>query len=389
LYHFAARSGRRLAAGAGRRRRPATASALGGSPIEDNPAVGKTLLTGATGFIGLHVARALAQRGDDLRILARRTSDLTPLEGIELERVTGDVTDRRAVRRAMKGTDRVFHVAGRTSLRDADRRTVFEVNLRGARLVFEEALAAGVERLVHTSSVGAIGVGRPRATADESTPFEIGHLGIAYINSKHEAELEAFRLCAQGLPLVIVNPSFVLGPDDPQGTSMRLVRRFLRRQIPVYVEGALNIVDVRDVAEGHLLADRKGRIGERYILGGRNFTLDRLFADMARISGVDPPPFKLPGRIAVAGTELAKLVRLPIPVAPDEARSATLWWTYSSAKARKELGFAPRPHEETLEDAIRWQSDQLGERGRGPARGRLPFDLAGRLLRAGERFVRG
>jgi dihydroflavonol-4-reductase len=351
--------------------------------------MGKTLLTGATGFIGLHVARELAARGDDLRLLARRGSDLAPLEGIDFERTTGDVTDRRAVRRAVKGVERVFHVAGRTSLRAADRRVVFDVNLRGARIVFEEALAAGVERLVHTSSVGAIGVAKPKGTADESTPFEIGHLGIAYINSKHEAELEAFRLCARGLPVVIVNPSFVLGPDDPHGTSMRLVRRFLKRQIPVYVDGGLNIVDVRDVARGHLLADRKGKVGERYILAGRNFTLGRLFADMARISGTEPPPVKLPGRVAVVGAEAAQLARLPIAVAPDEARSAVQWWTYSNAKAREELGFKPRPHEQTLEEAIRWQAERLGEPARAAGFQRAALGLAGRVVRAGERLVGG
>jgi dihydroflavonol-4-reductase len=351
--------------------------------------MGKTLLTGGTGFIGLHVARALAARGDDLRLLVRRTSDLRPLKGIEFECVTGDVTDRRAVRRAMKGVEHVFNVAGRTSLHHSQQRVVFDVNLRGARLVFEEALRAEVERLVHTSSVGAIGVARPRGTADESTPFEIGHMGIAYVNSKHEAELEAFRLCVRGLPVVIVNPTFVLGPDDPQGTSMQLVRRFLLRQIPAYVSGGLNIVDVRDVAQGHLLADRKGTIGERYILGGRNFTLDRLFTDMARISGVEAPPLRVPGPLAVRGVEVARLARLPIPVAPDEVRSAGLWWTYSNAKARRELGFAPRPHEETLEDAISWQAEQLEGQIGEPGLARVALGLAGGLLRAGERLVRG
>lgn len=344
--------------------------------------MGKTLLTGATGFVGLHLARALAERGDELRVLARRDSDLAPLDGIEVERRTGDITDRRAVRRAMNGVERVFHVAGRTSLRAADRKRVFTVNVRGARIVFEEALAAGVERLVHTSSVGAIGVAEPCGTADETTPFEIGHLGIAYVNSKHEAELEALRLCARGLPVVIVNPSFVLGPDDAQGTSMRLVRRFLLREIPAYVDGGLNVVDVRDVAEGHLLADRRGEVGERYILAGRNFTLDRLFADMARISGVGAPPVKLPARLAVAGVEAARRARLPIPVAPDEVRSAGLWWTYSNAKARRDLGFEPRPHEETLTEAIRWQAEQLGDRVGGAGAERFALDLVGRLRRA-------
>ena len=325
----------------------------------------KTLITGATGFLGSHLARALAERGDELTVLARRSANLALLEGIEFERVTGDVTDRRAVRRAIDGASRVFHVAGRTSLRSKDRADVFAVNHGGALTVFEEALEAGVERLVHTSTVGAIGVAQPGGKADETTPFEIGHLGIAYVNSKHEAELEAFRLAAHGLPVVIVNPTFVLGPEDPTGTSMGLVRRFLLGQIPAYVGGALNVVDVRDVAAGHLLADEKGEIGERYILGGRNFTLDRLFADLARISGVEPPPLKLPLAVAMGGAEVARRLRLPLQMNPDEVRSAALWWTYRNTKAKRELGFRPRPHEETLDDAVSWQLAQLGHR-RGP-----------------------
>ncbi len=221
--------------------------------------------------------------------------------------------------------------------------------------------------MVQTSTVGAIGVARERKTADETTPFAIGHLGLAYVNSKHEAELEAFRHAALGLPVVIVNPTFVLGPEDPTGTSMGLVRRFLLRQIPAYVDGGLNIVDVRDVAAGHLLADERGEVGERYILGGRNFTLDRLFADLSRISGVPAPPVKLPTQLALRGAELAGATGLPLPVIPDEVRSATLWWTYRNTKAKRELGFAPRPHEETLEDAVAWQRSALG--GRRPENG--------------------
>jgi dihydroflavonol-4-reductase len=351
--------------------------------------VGKTLVTGGSGFIGSHLVRALAERGDDLRLLARRTSKLEHLEEIEFERTTGDVTDRRAVRRAMDGVERVFHVAGRTSMRDRDRKAVFDVNVRGARIVFEEALSAGVARLVHTSSIGAIGVAKPKGTADETTPFEIGHLGIAYINSKHEAELEAMRAAARGLPVVIVNPSFVFGPDDPTGTSMTLIRRFLLRQIPVYVDGGLNIVDVRDVAIGHVLADEKGEVGERYILGGRNFTLDRLFADLARISGVEPPAIKLPGSVALAGVGLATRARLPLPTATDEVRSATLWWTYRNTKARKQLGFDPRPHEETLEEAVRWQAEQLGDRVGQAGPEQVALAAVGRLRRAAGRLLGG
>ncbi len=344
-----------------------------------------TLVTGGSGFIGSHLVRALAARGDELRLLARRRSKLGHLEGVEFARATGDITDRAAVRRAMDGIERVFHVAGRTSLRMRDREAVFAANLRGARIVFEEALAARVERIVHTSTVGAIGVAKPRGTADETTPFEIGHLGLAYVNSKHEAELEAFRLAAQGLPVVIVNPSFVLGPDAPTHTSMGLVRRFCLGQIPAYVDGALNIVDVRDVAAGHLLADERGEIGERYILAGRNFTLQRLFADLGRISGVRPPPVKLPARVARLGGELAATWRLPLPVEPHELVSASVWWSYRNTKARRELGFEPRPHEETLEDAVRWELEQLAERHRPPGSGRLP--VVGRAASAAARLV--
>jgi len=348
----------------------------------------RTLVTGGSGFLGSHLVRALAKRGDELRLLARRTSNLDVLEGVDFERATGDVTDRRAVRRAMKGVDRVFHVAGRTSLRSRDREAVFAANLTGARIMFEEALEAGVERFVHTSTVGAIGVAPPGGVADETTPFRIGHLGLAYVNSKHEAELEAFRLAAHGLPVVIVNPTFVLGPEDPTGTSMGLVRRFLRGQIPAYVDGGLNIVDVRDVAAGHLLADERGKVGERYILGGRNFTFDRLFADLARISGAEPPAVKLPLRVALGGIEAARFARLPLPIVPEEVLSASQWWTYRNTKAKRELGFSPRPHEETLVDAVTWQAEQLGgvrRNGGGP--GRSLLRLAGSALRTAERMV--
>jgi dihydroflavonol-4-reductase len=335
--------------------------------------MGKTLVTGGSGFVGSHVVRALAARGDDLRLLVRRGSRLDHLSDLEFERSSGDVMDRRAVTRAMEGVDRVFHIAGTTSMLPGHREKVFDLNVKGTRIVLEESLAAGVERVVFTSSVAAVGPAKPRGTADETQPFRAGELGIAYVNSKHEAEVEALRLAAHGLPVVIVNPSFVFGPDDPKGTSMALVRRFLLGRIPAYVDGGLNIVDVRDVAAGHLLADEKGMPGERYILAARNFTFDRLFADLARLSGREHAPVKLPSTPTLLAVELMVRAGIPIPISPDEVRSAGCWWTYRNAKARKELGFAPRPHEETLEDAVRWQMDQLGDRVR---RARGPQELA-------------
>src|SRR3954470_1795115 len=177
--------------------------------------MGKTLVTGGTGFVGVHVVRALARRGDELRLLVRDKSNTAPLDGIDWERASGDVTDRDSVRRAMRGVDRVFHVAGTTSMRTRDRIRVFQVNVEGTRNVMEEALRAGAVRAVLTSSSSAVGAAEPGGTIDEEQPFRVGPLGVAYINSKHEAELVSMRVAAKGLPVVIVNPSFVLGPDDP------------------------------------------------------------------------------------------------------------------------------------------------------------------------------
>src|SRR5215217_5702622 len=309
-------------------------------------AMGKTLVTGGTGFVGLHLVRELARRGDDLRLLVRGGSNTEPLNGVEWERATGDVTDRDSVRKALQGVERVFHVAGTTSMRTRDRIRVFQVNVEGTRNVLEEALHAGVQRAVLTSSSSAVGAAKPGETIDEEHPFTVGRLGIAYINSKHEAELVSMRAAAKGLPVVIVNPSFVLGPDDPNpsGTSNALVRRLLLRRIPGYLDGAINIVDVRDVATGHLLAAERGRTGERYLLTGRNFKLQRLFADLSRIAGVPTPPLRLNGRLVATGVEAMEFVGLRLPTSADEVRSGTQWFTYRNEKAREELGWEPRPH---------------------------------------------
>jgi dihydroflavonol-4-reductase len=327
----------------------------------------KTLVTGGTGFVGLHVVRELTRRGDELRLLVREGSNTEPLGGIGWERAVGDVTDRDSVRKAMQGVERVFHVAGTTSMRTRARDRVYEINVLGTKNVMEAALSAGVLRVVLTSSSSAVGTAEPGGTIDEDQPFTVGRLGVAYINSKHEAEVVSMRAAAKGLPVVIVNPSFVLGPDDPNpsGTSNALVRRLLLRRIPGYLDGAINIVDVRDVAKGHVLADERGEAGERYLLTGRNFTQQRLFADLSRIANVPPPPLRMRRRAVLAGVEAMELVGLRLPTSVDEVRSGTQWFTYRNDKAREELGWVPRPHEETLEDTVRWQLEELGKRAEG------------------------
>ena len=297
----------------------------------------KTLVTGASGLIGSNLLRALLQRGDEVRILLRPNALDDNLAGLECDRATGDILDRRSVRRALRDVERVFHVAGTTSLR------------------------------------------RP---ADEAQVFDAGAYGIPYVNAKHEAEVQALRLAARGLPVVIVNPGFVFGRGDVRRSSTEIVRRFLCRQIPAYVDGAINIVDVRDVVRGHLAADERGEPGERYILGNRNYTLDRLFADLGRVSGVEPPSLKLPVPVALAVAEAQ--ARLPgrAQITPAEVRASSLWWTYRNTKAKRELGWRPSPHEDTIEATVAWYRERDGDRCARPgARQPVQLRAAGALAK--------
>ena len=347
--------------------------------------MGKTLVTGATGFIGSYVARALAERGDDVRCTVRSTSALDAIAALDVETVKADVADRAAVRRAMRDVERVFHIAGLTSLR-APADVLQRANVIGTRVVLGEALRAGVERVLHTSSVAAIGPAEPGTTADEQHIWR--SCGLAYADSKYAAELEALRFGAQGLQVVTVNPSHTLGWGDLGRSSTDVVRRFLLRRIPAYVDGTLNVVDVEDVARGCLLAEALGRPGERYILGNRNYTWDRLFSDLARASGVEAPPIRMPLPAALAFAELSERAPGPSLITVDEVRGASQRWAFRSTKARKELGWTTRPHEETVERTVAWYMDREGERIRRAGRRQpLPLRLVGHAVRGLERVT--
>ncbi len=340
----------------------------------------RVLVTGGTGFIGSHLVRALLARGDDVRVSVRSSSKLSTLEGLDVERVTADITDPQAMRRAARGVDRAFHVAGTTNLRKGAAE-VLRVNAEGTRTVLDACLAERVERVVYVSSVAAIGPAR-RGGANDERHVHSGPLGIPYADAKHVAEVEALRVAARGLDVVVANPGHVLGRGDEGRSSTDVVRRFLLRRIAAYVDGAICIVDVEDVAAGLLLCDERGRTGERYILGTRNYTWERLFGELALVSGIEGPAVKLPRRVALALAET--VVRAPgrPMVTPSEVRAAAHWWTYRSAKARRELGWTTRPHEDTVEATVRWYEERLGDRlARNGRRQPLALRVAGRAAR--------
>jgi dihydroflavonol-4-reductase len=350
--------------------------------------VAKTLVTGATGFIGSAVARLLAERGDELSVTVREGSNPENLRDLDARQVKCDLLDRRAVRRALKDVERVFHAAGTTSLRLGDEQLVFRENVETTRTLLEECMRAGVERVVYTSSLAAIGPGSQGKPVDESHVFAAGRLGVPYVNAKHEAEVEALRLAARGLPVVCVNPCVVFGAGDVHNSSTAIVRNFVLGRVPVYTEGAVNIVDVEDVARGHLLADEKGKPGERYILGNRNYTWDRLFADLSRISGMEPPPVKLPPGLAVRLAELGQASPARTPFNVYQAKSATQWWIARNNKAKRELGWTTSPHEDTVEATVAWHMDrEAGRIDRSRRSQPLQWKLAARALGVAEGVV--
>lgn len=340
----------------------------------------RVLVTGATGFIGSHVVRALLARGDDVRATVRASSPLGALEGLDVERVVGDITDRAAMRRAARGVERAFHVAGTTNLRlDAER--LLRINAEGTRTVLDACLGAGVERVVHVSSVAAIGPARRGGALDERH-VRTGPLGIPYADAKHAAEVEALRVAARGLDVVLACPAHVFGAGDDRRSSTDVVRRFLLRRIPAYVDGAICLVDVEDVAAGLLLCDERGAAGERYILGTRNYTWKRLFAELQQLSGVEGPAVRLPVAAALALAEASVRAPGPTVVQPAEVRAAAHWWTYRSTKARRELGWVTRPHEETVEATVRYHEARLADRlQRGGRRQPLGWRVVGRAMR--------
>jgi dihydroflavonol-4-reductase len=318
-----------------------------------------TLLTGATGFVGSAVARTLLARGHDLRLLVRPGSDRSNLAGLHAELAEGDLKDAASLARAAQGCRYVFHVAADYRLWVPDPEAMMQANVAGTRALLLAAKAAGAERVVYCSSVAALGLMTDGSAADETTPVHADKIIGVYKRSKYEAEQAVLALVREdGVPAVIVNPSTPVGPRDIKPTPTgKMIRDAAEGRMPAYVECGLNIVHVDDVAEGHALALERGRIGEKYILGGEDFWLGEVFAMAARAGGRKPPTIKLPVwplvPVALVCEALARFGIEPV-VTRETLQMSRKKMFFSSAKARAELGYAPRPAEQAIGDAVAW-----------------------------------
>jgi dihydroflavonol-4-reductase len=318
-----------------------------------------TLVTGVSGFVGARVARALARRGEAVRGIARASSARTLLDGFPGELVTGDLTDPAAVGRAMAGVDRLYHVAAEYRLWAPDPEALIGPNREMTRVVMEAALAAGVSRIVYTSSVATLKPD-PAGPADETRPASPESAVGAYKRSKVIAERLVEQMVAtRGLPAVIVNPAAPIGPGDAKPTPTgRIVVDAANGRMPAFIDTGLNIVHVDDVAAGHLLAMERGRIGERYILGGTDVPLGEMLAEIARAVGRKPPTVKLPRAplypLAAASEAWARVTGREPMLTLDALRMAKVSMFYSSAKAARELGYTARPWQAAIADAVAW-----------------------------------
>jgi len=316
------------------------------------------LVTGASGFVGSAVARALVARGDDVRVLLRESSSRRNIEGIDCRVVIGDMRNAKDVTKAMEGVRHVFHVAADYRLWAKDPTEIVRNNLEGARAVMEAARATGVERIVYTSSVAALKPVAGRAVDETSRHDEKTVIG-AYKKSKLVAERLVERLAGEGLPVVIVSPSTPIGPRDVKPTPTgRIIVEAANGRMPAFVDTGLNLVHVDDVAAGHLLALDKGRIGENYILGGEDVRLRDMLALVAPLVGRKPPRVRLPRAplypLAFGAEAFARLSGKEPFLTVDALKMSKYFMYFSSAKAKTELGFQARPFVRGIEDAIRW-----------------------------------
>lgn len=321
-----------------------------------------TLVTGATGFVGSHVARQLVAAGESVRVLARANSRRQALDGVAVEWAEGDLRDEASLDRALRGVRRVYHVAADYRLWAKRPQEIYENNVTGTKNLLAAALRAHVEKFVYTSTVATIAVSRGAALPDETNRASVDEMVGNYKKSKLIAEQEALRAAHEGLPVIIVNPTTPVGPGDWKPTPTgKIILDFLLGRMPAYVNTGLNFVAVEDVARGHLLAAERGKIGERYLLGGKNMTLKGLLDALAKITGLAAPTRQIPHGVALlaayADAAFSRVAGREPRIPVEGVRIARHKMFVNDAKARKELGYESTSVEAALERGVRWYAD--------------------------------
>jgi dihydroflavonol-4-reductase len=332
-----------------------------------------SLVTGGTGFVGANVARELVAAGETVRVLARPGGDRRALDGVAVEFVEGDLLDPASLRRAVRGVRTVYHVAADYRLWAPDPSVLYRTNVDGTRAVLEAAGEAGVGRIVYTSSVGALGIPKDGRPGTEDTPVSLADMVGDYKRSKFLGEQVALELARRGLPVVVVNPSAPVGPWDVKPTPTgQMIVDFMRGRMIATVDTGLNVVHVRDVARGHLLAAERGKPGERYILGHRDLPLNEIFGILADLTGRRPPRFRVPYALAWIGAACfevaARLTRRPPAVPLTAVRMARKRMYFSAARAVRELGLPQTDVRVALGDAVAWFQAHGYARSTGAAR---------------------
>lgn len=317
----------------------------------------RVFVTGGTGFVGAHVVRKLVERGDDVVALVRPTSNRSLIEHLPVEFAIGDLTDLGTLVEPTRGSDEVYHVAADYRLWARDPREIYRVNLDGTRNVLEAALRCGVGKVVYTSTVGCLGIPSDSSPGDEDTPVTRSDLVGHYKKSKYDAEQIALDYARLGLPIVIVNPSTPVGPGDIKPTPTgKIIVDFLQGRMRAYVDTGLNLIAVEDVAQGHLLAASRGRVGERYILGNRNMSLKEVFDVLAGIAGIASPSVRIPHWVAIAAaaasTAAGRVMGREPGIPLEAALMSTKRMFFSPAKAVRELGLPRSPVQDALARAV-------------------------------------
>lgn len=319
----------------------------------------RALVTGATGFVGANIVEALNHSGWQVRALARPTSSLAALAGLTYELARGDVLEPASLAAAMQGVDAVFHAAGLVAdYWGQNVQLTYRVNVEGTRNVLAAALAAGVPAVVHTSSLAALGFAEDSAPVDETHQFNLAPAAYPYGHSKYLAELEVQAAVSQGLHAVIVNPSVVLGPRDVTLANSRLILEVQRGRVPLVPPGGINVVDATDLAQGHLLALERGRVGERYLLAGHNIANLALMQEIGAVLGVRPPRGVIPRPLIGVGAAvldgLNRLAPRPLPLSGDVLRFGSRFAYADNRKAVRDLGWSVRPLSETIQRSVAW-----------------------------------